>query len=233
MILINFLKEKIPDYNDYFPDIYAIFECHENYYLILEYIEGQKFNLKTFRTFNNQKKLNIIKKICLIIDKFHDLKIVINDLKEDNILLDKYDNPIFIDFGMCVSFDRYQDMVQKCQGTALYMPPELLINNLSYASKKDIWALGIIIYELFISDNPILYLFNFRDTNITPSFNNIIFDSSGLDNAINEMVMLFDDYCENNDNDPLLIKIGKIIFSCLTIDPDDRPSIKDILSILE
>lgn len=234
--IYNFLKERIFNYNDYFPDVYAIFECSENYYLIMEYIEGNKFNLKTFSTFDNTKKLNIIKKICLIVEKFHSLEIVINDLKEDNILLDKYDNPMFIDFGMCVSFDQYNNMIQKCQGTALYMPPELLIHNLSnksHANKKDIWALGIIIYELFIYENPVLCLFNFHDTNMIPSFNNIIFDNSGLDNAINEMVMLYDSYCEDYENDSILLKIGKIIFKCLTIDPEDRPTIKDILSILE
>ena len=38
-------------------------------------------------------------------------------------------------------------------GTLLYISPEMLIGN-NYNEKIDIWAYGILVYELFTGENP-------------------------------------------------------------------------------
>lgn len=228
----KFLNRNITNSSKYFPVLYAVFECSNHYYLVMEHIDGPKFNRETFLSFNISQQLKIIKKICKIVNRLHDVGILINDLKEDNILLDSSNNPRFIDFGMMIFIN---DESQITKGTPLYMPPEIFKKDMSN-EKKDIWALGVILYELYIRDSPLLFLFDvnepLNDSSDIKSMSAVKFNFSELDNSINEMIMLFDDYCNDNDNEVLLRQIGQIIFKCLAFDPDDRPSIKEILKLL-
>ena len=70
------------------------------------------------------------------------------DLKPDNILL-KDGVPKIADFGFAKSLDQINKNAGKefNVGTPLYMSPETLTRNI-YSDKTDIWALGVMFYEL-------------------------------------------------------------------------------------
>ena len=59
-----------------------------------------------------------------------------------------------IDFGLSVRA-RKQDMLDfaKC-GTLLYYTPEQVRNNYAYSKKTDMWAAGILLFELIYGQHP-------------------------------------------------------------------------------
>ncbi|KAI9137076.1 kinase-like domain-containing protein [Paraphysoderma sedebokerense] len=70
------------------------------------------------------------------------------DIKPDNVLLDDKNNIKLGDFGLStVVSNPIEEMRKTWVGTPFYMSPEL-INESTYNTKSDIWALGCLIYEL-------------------------------------------------------------------------------------
>lgn len=74
------------------------------------------------------------------------------DLKLENILLDSNLNPKLTDFGWSNFFSVGEDRESLC-GTYDYMAFEIFKGD-PQTLKTDIWALGVILYELFHNKSP-------------------------------------------------------------------------------
>ena len=85
--------------------------------------------------------------LCYSIDYLHKNKVIHRDLKSTNILIDEHDNIKLIDFGVSKILNDYMTYTKSFVGTPYTMSPEIL-RNVFYDCKVDIWALGIILYEL-------------------------------------------------------------------------------------
>jgi serine/threonine protein kinase len=85
----------------------------------------------------------------------HDQKIVHRDLKSHNVLLDEYYNIKLCDFGLAKPFTDLNSgpCSSKFSGTPAYMAPEILQKK-SYTEKVDIFAFGILIWEIFTRKIP-------------------------------------------------------------------------------
>ena len=79
--------------------------------------------------------------------------IVHRDLKPENILLAKNGKLKLCDFGMARQLDGYN--ANRICGTLLYIAPEV-IKRKKYSHTIDLWALGIILYEMLVNDHPFL-----------------------------------------------------------------------------
>jgi len=79
--------------------------------------------------------------------------IVHRDLKPENILIGKNGKLKLCDFGMARQLDG--DDANRICGTLLYIAPEVMRRN-SYSHTIDLWALGIILYEMLVNDHPFL-----------------------------------------------------------------------------
>ena len=75
------------------------------------------------------------------------------DLKTANILLKTNNDPVIIDFGYCEMIMGKKPMIQYNVGSPSYMSPEAYNKN-RYSEKSDVWALGIIFYEMLTGKTP-------------------------------------------------------------------------------
>ena len=87
--------------------------------------------------------LNIINGL----DFLHERKIVHRDLKSENIFIGQDHVPKVGDFGVATRLNSAQPMAVSCVGTPLYLSPELC-NGEPYNTKSDIWAAGVLLYEV-------------------------------------------------------------------------------------
>ncbi len=96
--------------------------------------------------------------MCLAIKYAHDNKIIHRDIKTTNIFLDEFDNIKLGDFGTATNLLFTGQNFINFAGTPLYVSPEI-INGIPYSYKADIWALGVVCYEILTGNSP------FYDTN--------------------------------------------------------------------
>jgi len=129
------------------------------------YLENNSFcsyeneeELAVYRKLNSERSFKkIIRKLLYSIKLLHDLGIVHRDLKLENIMLqtkDENQNTIgdirIIDFGLSIDFDPETTKTNKFTnlvGTPHYLAPEIIKQE--YDENCDIWALGIVAYQLF------------------------------------------------------------------------------------
>ena len=84
--------------------------------------------------------------ITLSLLALHSKQILHRDVKTLNIFI-KEDVLKLGDFGISKALENEEDMAQTKCGTPYFMPPEVC-KNFPYDAKADVWAMGVIIYEL-------------------------------------------------------------------------------------
>jgi hypothetical protein len=115
-------------------------------FLTMEYVDGEDLaaSLKRVGRFPEDKALDLARQICAGLAAAHDRGIIHRDLKPANIMLDKDGRVRLMDFGLA-AIGGVDDMRA---GTPAYMAPEQL-DGTGVSIKSDIYALGLVLYELF------------------------------------------------------------------------------------
>jgi len=130
-------------------------------YFAMEFIEGQPLvEFAERRHLNLRARLELIAKVCDAVNHAHQRGIIHRDLKPGNIIVDETGQPKILDFGVAritdcdVEATRQTDMGQLL-GTLNYMSPEqVLANPLELDIRSDVYALGVIAYELLAGKLP-------------------------------------------------------------------------------
>ena len=111
-----------------------------------------------------QECLEIFIPICQAVQHAHQKGIIHRDLKPSNILVAEYDGlatPKIIDFGVAKAL--HQELTAKTVfthvgqiiGTPEYMSPEQAkLNQLDIDTRSDVYALGVLLYELLAGETP-------------------------------------------------------------------------------
>jgi len=128
-----------------------------NLYIVLEYAEfgtlNQHIILKRQKneTFDIETILDWVTELFLGLYTIHEKQLLHRDIKSDNLFICK-DNVLKIgDLGIARATETGQ--ASTVCGTVFYMAPEVF-NYQKYDSKVDIWAAGIVIYELMMLKRP-------------------------------------------------------------------------------
>jgi len=111
-------------------------------------------------------RLALFRQICSAVQHAHQKGIIHRDLKPTNILVESHDDkpvPKVIDFGlakatsgMALTDQSLYTAFGNVTGTPLYMAPEqATFNALDVDTRADIYALGVILYELLTGSTPI------------------------------------------------------------------------------
>lgn len=128
-------------------------------YTVSEYVEGQ--TLQQWKNDNPNPDLNevrgILEQIAAGLRAFHRMEMLHQDLKPDNIIIDRNGTVKIIDFGSTIVFGLQEAATQSDQphllGSALYSAPEYFLGQYgTFAS--DQYALGVLAYYMLSGRYP-------------------------------------------------------------------------------
>lgn len=131
-------------------------------YIILEYVSGNdlKSIIQERGALPLDETLEILRGITEAVDAVHEQGIVHRDLKPSNIMLpmaadgESY-HPVLMDFGLARLDNLGSTLTGSgAIGTVAYMSPEQFLESKSVDSRADIYALGIIVYEMLAGRPP-------------------------------------------------------------------------------
>jgi serine/threonine-protein kinase len=116
-------------------------------FLCMEYIDGSDLSslLERIGRFPSEKAAEIGRQVCFGLAAVHDAGFVDRDLKPSNVLLDGRGKARLADFGLA---SPHAAESMNLAGTPRYMAPELLDGERA-TRQSDIYALGLVLYELF------------------------------------------------------------------------------------
>ncbi|MCI0714307.1 MAG: protein kinase [Chloroflexi bacterium] len=103
--------------------------------------------------FDPASTVRIIEQMCSALNLFHLQNIVHRDIKPDNMLLDFNHNVYVSDFGLAKFLSDETDNEEGIAGSPAYMSPEQ-IRGEDLTPRSDIYAVGIIIYEMLTGSHP-------------------------------------------------------------------------------
>ncbi|HEU4731591.1 MAG TPA: serine/threonine-protein kinase [Kofleriaceae bacterium] len=131
-------------------------------FVVMEYLEGTLLTDEIYRVggLPVRRALKLADKIASALEAVHDAGIVHRDLTSDNVFLldrdDAFDVPKLLGFGMSRFLELPDDKARRGQvlGSPEYMAPEQLTGGASLDRRVDVYALGVILYEMLTARRP-------------------------------------------------------------------------------
>ena len=152
------------------PGVMKVFgdDSRTNVYMVMEWVPGRLLRqiIRETRPFPQDRAIRITIAVCDALDYIHRNGVVHRDLKPENIMVDGEDNIKLIDFGIAgqagarrLTFGKLSQVM----GTPDYISPEQ-VKGKRGDGRSDIYALGIMLYEMltgqtpFVGNNPFLIM---------------------------------------------------------------------------
>jgi tRNA A-37 threonylcarbamoyl transferase component Bud32 len=139
--------------------LHGVGESDGLHYLVMDFIEGKE--LKAYLRDKGKVSLDdakaILCDIAAALDYLHEKDIVHRDIKPSNVML-RGDDPteaILMDFGIAKIEDGKTRLTGSgAIGTIDYMSPEQIITAKTVDKRADVYALGVVAYEMLTGERP-------------------------------------------------------------------------------
>ena len=135
------------------------FKTKDFLFFLLEFIDG--ISLRDYITNEKTQKMCLRNNtfitftaaiLCSIVNYLQRKKIIHRDFKPENLMINSDGYIKTVDFGVAKDLST-KDSTNTYIGTIHYMAPEMLMGN-HYSFGIDVWAIGIILYEIFYGKLP-------------------------------------------------------------------------------
>lgn len=143
--------------------IHEVGECDGAPFIVMEYVAGLPLNdLVRERVPALDAALDYGIQVANALAHAHNCGIVHRDLKSSNVMVDGSGRVIVLDFGLArrlpgmgsnASLESTVTQLGALAGTLSHMPPEVLLGGEADV-RSDIWALGVLLYELVAGELP-------------------------------------------------------------------------------
>ncbi|KAJ8771878.1 hypothetical protein K2173_027055 [Erythroxylum novogranatense] len=151
-------------------------------------------------------------------------KIIHRDIKSSNILLDENLEPHVSDFGLAkLLVDEDAHVTTVVAGTFGYLAPEYLQSGRA-TEKSDVYSFGVLLLELVTGKRPTDPTFVKRGLNVVGWMNTLLRENQ-LENVV-------DKRCIDSDMETVEA-ILEVAARCTDANPDDRPTMNQVLQLLE
>ena len=129
-------------------------------YIIMDYVPGGSVADRIAREgpFPMAEAVSIAAQIAMALEVAHRQGVIHRDIKPDNILFDADGTPRLVDLGVA----KFSDGAHKTTvtttgmiiGTPAYMAPEQMMDSHHIDARADIYALGVVLYEMLTGKRP-------------------------------------------------------------------------------
>ncbi|MEO2090387.1 MAG: protein kinase, partial [Gemmataceae bacterium] len=144
------------------PNIVTIHESGEAGglpYMLMEFVDGITLrDAMENKILTTAESLAVIPQICDALDYAHRTGVVHRDIKPENILIDQTGRVKIADFGLAKLADPMNvtlTRTRQAMGTPHYMAPEQWEKPNEVDHRADIYALGVVLYELLTGELPL------------------------------------------------------------------------------
>ncbi|HYF66349.1 MAG TPA: serine/threonine-protein kinase, partial [Herpetosiphonaceae bacterium] len=127
-------------------------------YMAMEYVDGTTLDARTRQYRDGGQRMPIaeavalLRPICAALDYAHRRGVIHRDVKPANILIDRQGRAVLADFGLALLTD--SGTRGEIFGTPHYMAPEQAISSANVAPQSDLYAVGVMLYELLTGRLP-------------------------------------------------------------------------------
>jgi hypothetical protein len=135
--------------------IYDIGEEAGQHFIVMEYLDGETLRERTrLAPIPPPEAAAILRQVASGLDAVHQAGIVHRDIKPSNVMLLPSGQAKLMDFGVARQHeDTLVTQAGAIVGSPVYMSPEQ-VNGEEHEAGSDLWALGIILYEMLAGHAP-------------------------------------------------------------------------------
>ena len=195
-----------------FKDVFTKTKPNNTLNIVTEYADDGDLNKKILKLkerkspFTEKQIIDYLTQICLALNHIHKKKIIHRDLKSGNVFLTKSGLIKLGDFGIAKGFKNTWEKAKTKVGTPYYLSPEI-INSKPYDLKSDIWALGVLLYEMMTFKMP--------------------FNANSLPSLSLKIIRGYYQPPPSSYSKDLI----DLVKRCLNLDPKKRPTAESILKL--
>ena len=143
------------------PHILPVFDSGESsghLWYTMPYVEGETLRARVAREgrLPVDTGIQLAREVASALAYAHDAGVIHRDIKPENILLSRQGQALVADFGIAKALTSDEALTETglALGTPSYMAPELILGERPVRPQADVYALGVVLYEVLTGVRP-------------------------------------------------------------------------------